>query len=77
MTKKISLAQQIEEVDRELALRKGVFYERQVRSGAMRQSVADFHMARLQAVKTTLEWLRDNETEVRAYVAARTAGATP
>jgi len=65
--KTFSLAQQIEEVDRELELRRRV-YPGQVRSGAMRQSVADYHMARMQAVLTSLRWLQANETDVRAFV---------
>ncbi len=52
----ISLAQQIEEVERELGLRKGV-YARAIASGKMRQSVADYHMQRLQAVLETLKAL--------------------
>ena len=48
-----SLSQQLEEVERELELRKGV-YARQVLSGKMRQSVADYHMSRMQAVRDTL-----------------------
>jgi len=67
---KFSLAQQIEEVDRELALRAKV-YPNQVRSGAMRQSVADYHLARMQAVKTSLQWLQANETDIRAFVIAK------
>lgn len=67
---KISLNQQIDEVSRELEQRDRV-YPRQVASGAMRQSIADYQVARMSAVKTTLEWLRENETDVRAYVAAK------
>lgn len=37
---KISLAQQIDEIDREIDLRKGV-YERQIAAGKMRKSVAE------------------------------------
>ena len=67
MSKPISLAQQIEEVERELELRERV-YEGPVRSGGMRRSVADFHMTRMRAVLATLRWLRENETAVRAAV---------
>ena len=62
---KFSIDQQIEEVERELALRAKV-YPRQVSSGTMRQSIADFHVARMQAVLTTLRWLRDHETEIKS-----------
>lgn len=63
----VSLNQQIEEVDRELAQRARV-YPRLVGQGKLRQSVADYHVKRMQAVKATLEWLRDNEAAVRAAV---------
>lgn len=59
------LTQQIEEVERELALRKEV-YPRWVGSGKMRQSVADYHMARMESVLKTLQWLMENETKVKA-----------
>lgn len=69
---KISLNQQIDEIERELAQRAEV-YPRQVARGAMRPSVADFQIARLRAVKATLLWLRENEAEIRDHVAARAA----
>lgn len=65
-----SLTQQIEELEREIELR-GRVYPNQVRSGAMRQSIADYHMNRIKAAKASLECLRANETDVRAYVAAK------
>lgn len=66
----VSLSQQIEEVDRELALRKNV-YARNVASGKMRQSIADYHTNRMEAVKRTLEWLAENEAAVRAAIGER------
>jgi hypothetical protein len=48
-----SLREQIEEVERELALRARV-YPGQVHMGKMRQSIADYHMNRMQAVRDTL-----------------------
>ncbi len=72
MTARFSISQQIEEVDRELELRDRV-YKGKVHSGAWRASVAEFHMERMRSVKATLEWLRANETDVRAYVAAKAA----
>jgi hypothetical protein len=51
-----SVAQQLEEIERELALRRNV-YPRMVVTHKMRQSVADFHMARLEAVRDTLKSL--------------------
>ena len=66
---KISLSQQIDEVNRELAERKRV-YSHLVATRKLRQSVADFQTARMQAVLATLEWLQENETDIRAAVAA-------
>ena len=48
-----SLDQQIEEIERELELRRGV-YPRMVANRKMRQSVANYHMDRLKAVLATL-----------------------
>ena len=67
---KISISQQIDEVDRELKMRADV-YPRQVSSGKLRPSIADYQIKRLEAVKATLEWLRDNETDVRGFVIAK------
>ena len=52
----ISLAQQIEEVERELSIRDGV-YARRVSSGKMRKSLADYHIERMRAVLQTLQEL--------------------
>jgi hypothetical protein len=52
-----SLREQIEEVERELALRARV-YPGQVRMGKMRQSIADYHMNRMRAVRDTLMQLQ-------------------
>lgn len=65
-----SIVQQIEEVEREIALRKNV-YPRLVHRGEMRQSVADYHMARMAAVLRTLEWSRDNRESVIALIRSR------
>jgi hypothetical protein len=67
---KFSLAQQIEEVDRELKQRAAV-YPRLISSNPSRRSELEFHVARLEAVKASLEWLQANETDVRGYVEAR------
>ena len=71
----ISLAQQIEEIEREIKMRVGV-YPRQVSSGKMRQSVADYHMERMKAVLRTLEWLRENEAEIKGKAGFPTPPAT-
>lgn len=52
----IGLAQQIAEVERELALRNNV-YPGLVARKKMRQGEADAHVARMQAVLKTLRWL--------------------
>ena len=71
---KFSLQAQIEEVQRELEQRAKV-YPSLVKSRGMRQSVADFHVARMEAVKATLLWLQQNETEIRQIMAERRKAA--
>jgi hypothetical protein len=56
----MTLNQQIEEVDRELAYRAHV-YPRLVSSGKLRQSIATYQVDRLKAVRATLVWLQKNE----------------
>ena len=56
----VSLAQQIEEVERELALRSRV-YPGFIARGKMRQSLADYHMTRMRAVLQTLQRLAQEE----------------
>lgn len=58
---RFSINMQIEEVEREIALRKRV-YPHQVAHRLMRQSIADYHLARMCAVLETLENLRDGIT---------------
>jgi hypothetical protein len=67
---KVSILAQIEEVERELAHRRQV-YPSLVASRSLRQSIAEFQIARLEAVRATLIWLRDNETEIREIMAER------
>jgi hypothetical protein len=64
---KFSLAHQIEEVEREIALRKSV-YAALVASGKMRQSIAEFHLQRLEAVRDTLLWLQRNEVRIKELI---------
>jgi hypothetical protein len=61
---KITLLAQIEEVDRELGLRRTV-YAIEVARGKMRQSVADLHLQRMRAVRATLAWLQANEAKIK------------
>jgi hypothetical protein len=56
----ISLNQQIEEVKREIDMRKRV-YPNLVRNGKMRQAEADYHAQRMEAVLDTLQALRSGE----------------
>lgn len=65
-----SLAQQIEEVQREIAMREDV-YKRKY--SGRDQSRGEFHLARMRAVLKTLEWLREHETDVRGYIEAKKA----
>lgn len=67
---KISLGQQIEEIERELQMRSGVF-PGLVARGKMRQSVADLHKARMNAVLDTLIWLQANEETIRTAIAKK------
>jgi len=66
---KVSITSQIDEVQRELKERERV-YAHLIASRKLRQSIADYQMDRMRSVLTTLEWLRDNETDIRAAVAA-------
>lgn len=60
MTRRISLNQQIEEIDRELAVR-----ERMKKWGSMSESQCAYCIERLRAAKKTLCWLRDNQDLIR------------
>lgn len=53
---KISLTAQIEELEREIAMRREV-YPRLVARGKYRRSEADLLMARMMAARDTLKWL--------------------
>ncbi len=72
---KFSISQQIEEVEREIALRRDV-YARSVAAGRMRQSVADYHLGRMQAALDTLRWVQKHSAELRT-IGASTNEATP
>jgi hypothetical protein len=58
-----SLREQIEEVEREIDLRRKV-YPNQVRLKKMRQSIADYHLARMQAVLITLRQFEQIDNEI-------------
>jgi hypothetical protein len=70
--RKISLPQQIEEIDQELHRRKND-YPRLVSRGKLRESEAEYQTERLLAVRMTLEWLQEHEDYVRWAIANRQA----
>lgn len=71
----MSLSMQLEEVEYELQMRKTV-YPRLITRGTLRKSEADFHIQRLEAVKKTLEWLQENEVQIKEGLALLRQAAT-
>jgi hypothetical protein len=67
---KHSIGAQIKEAQRELTMRQSV-YPGQVGRGKMRQGEADLLMDLQGSIIKSLEWLRDNETDIRAFIAAK------
>lgn len=74
MAGKISIIGQIAEIDREIQMRERVYPE-QVRTNKMKPEAADMLMDRIRAIRATLVFCKDNEADIRAFVAARKAGA--
>lgn len=72
---KHSLNVQIAEVKREIAFRTNV-YPGLVTKGKMRQGEADEHMARMQSVQATLEFMAEHEDTIREAIAAKKKAAT-
>jgi hypothetical protein len=72
MAAKISIIGQIAEIDREIALRQNV-YPKRVREGKMKQEEANMLLDRARAIRATLIFCKDNEADIRAYVASRKA----
>lgn len=68
----VSLAQQIDEVERELAYRSQV-YPRLYAKGTLQKSKGEFFELRMRAVLQTLNWLKTNEAEIREIMAQRFA----
>lgn len=62
--RKISIGQQIEEIDYELAQRRQV-YPRIASSGGRKASELEFHVQRLEAVRATLTWLQEHEALIK------------
>lgn len=69
---KVSIHSQIIEATREIDQRNRV-YPRLVGAGKMRQSEADLLIQRMEAIRDTLAWVRDNEPDIRACIASRRA----
>jgi hypothetical protein len=70
--RKISLSQQIEEIERELLHRRSE-YPRLVSREKLRQAVADYQMERLEAARASLKWLQQNEGFVKWAIENRNA----
>jgi hypothetical protein len=70
-TKNGGPAQQIDEVEREIKLRESAI-QSYGRTEKMRFSEAEFHIARMKAVLTTLRWLQANEAKIRAAITKAT-----
>ena len=68
--KRPSLIAQIQEVEREIGMRKDI-YPRLVKTRKLRQSEADYYMERMEAVLVTLQWLQTHQAAVRSAVKAR------
>lgn len=66
---KVSLNQQIEEVEHELRMREQV-YPKLVLRKQKSQSAADMNMMRMRAVLDTLRWLQANEAKIKGGLAA-------
>lgn len=73
MAGKISIIGQIAEVQREILMREQV-YAKQVREGKMKPEEATMLMDRMRAVLSTLQFCRENEADIRAYIQAKKAG---
>lgn len=70
MAGKISIIGQIAEIDREIAMRVSL-YPRQVAAGKMKQGEADMLMDRIQSIRNTLMFCRENEADIREYMAVK------
>lgn len=70
MAGKISLIGQIAEVDREIAEREKL-YPRLVREGRMKEDQRVMLMDRIFAIRATLTFCRENENDIRAWMAEK------
>jgi hypothetical protein len=69
---KVNIAQQVNELRRERALRVGV-YSKMVRSGGLKEKVAAYQMGALDAAIATLEYMSNNREVIIAAVNAAKA----
>jgi Zn-dependent M16 (insulinase) family peptidase len=67
---RISIFQQIEEVEREIGQRASV-YPRLVAAGKMRESIANYHVERMKAVLRSLQWLSVNEQRIKEMLVSK------
>jgi len=63
---RVSLPQQIEEVEREIAMREDVYKRKYAGRDASR---GEFHLNRMRAVLQSLRWLADNELLIKQRLA--------
>ncbi|MFZ4807517.1 MAG: hypothetical protein ACOYLQ_09690 [Hyphomicrobiaceae bacterium] len=63
----VPLAVQIAEIEREVRLRRRV-YPRWIEIGRMKAEDAERHIATLEGVRATLQWLLDHEQVVRGAI---------
>jgi hypothetical protein len=70
-----SISAQLEEVVQEIKRRERE-YPGDVTRGRLRASEADFKIDRLRGVKSTLEWLPENEATIRAKIEWKRGGRT-
>lgn len=73
MSGKISIASQIAEADREVAMRRRVYPE-QVRRRKMRETEAEMLIARMEAIAATLRFVARHEADFRAFMTSRQDG---
>jgi hypothetical protein len=76
MSAKYSLTSRIHEVQREIEMRERV-YARQVYPNSVWRSKgeADLALDIMRDVGATLEWLKENEADIRAFIDARRKAA--
>lgn len=75
MAGKISIIGQIAEIDREIQHREGL-YPRLVREGKMKEDMRVMLMERIHAIRATLLFCKENEADIRAFVAEKKGGRT-